>query len=43
VVVGRGQRAAARAIVGKAERDCFVSASTTAEIAVDWEIAEPAV
>jgi organic hydroperoxide reductase OsmC/OhrA len=43
VVVGRGQRDAARAIVGKAERDCFVSASTTAEIAVDWEIAEPAV
>jgi organic hydroperoxide reductase OsmC/OhrA len=41
-VVARGQRDAARALLGKAERDCFVSASTTAEIVVDWEIVEEA-
>ena len=35
-----GQRDAARAIVGKAERDCFISASTNAELQVDWEIRE---
>jgi organic hydroperoxide reductase OsmC/OhrA len=40
VVVPAGQRDAARAIVGKAERDCFISASTNAEIQVDWEIVE---
>ena len=40
VVVPPGQRDAARAIVGKAERDCFISASTNAEIQVDWEIVE---
>lgn len=40
VTVRRGQRDAARAIVGKAERDCFISASTNAELQVDWEIRE---
>jgi organic hydroperoxide reductase OsmC/OhrA len=40
VVVPKGQRDAARAIVGKAERDCFISASTNAEIQVDWDIVE---
>jgi organic hydroperoxide reductase OsmC/OhrA len=40
VVVPAGQRDAARAIVGKAERDCFISASTNAEIQVDWDIVE---
>jgi organic hydroperoxide reductase OsmC/OhrA len=40
VTVEAGQREAARAIVGKAERDCFISASTTAELQVDWEIVE---
>ena len=40
VVVPVGQRDAARAIVGKAERDCFISASTNAEIQVDWDIVE---
>jgi organic hydroperoxide reductase OsmC/OhrA len=40
VVVPPGQRDAARAIVGKAERDCFISASTNAEIQVDWDIVE---
>jgi organic hydroperoxide reductase OsmC/OhrA len=40
VTVPPGQRDAARAIIGKAERDCFVSASINAEIQVDWEIKE---
>jgi organic hydroperoxide reductase OsmC/OhrA len=40
VRVPAGQREAARAIVGKAERDCFVTASTNADIQVDWEITE---
>ena len=40
VTVAAGRRAAAREIVGKAERDCFVSASTTADMVVDWDIRE---
>ena len=40
VVVGRGQLEAARGLLAKAERDCFISASTSAEISVEWEIAE---
>jgi hypothetical protein len=27
-------------LIGKAERDCFISASTTAEVQNDWEISE---
>jgi organic hydroperoxide reductase OsmC/OhrA len=42
IVVGRGQLETARALRAKAERDCFISASTRAEIVVDWELAEPA-
>jgi organic hydroperoxide reductase OsmC/OhrA len=42
IVVGRGQRETVRGFLGKAERDCFISASTRAEISVEWEIAEPA-
>ena len=42
VVVGRGQGELARALRAKAERDCFISASTRAEVSVEWEIAEPA-
>ena len=30
----------ARELIGKAERDCFISASTTAEIQNDWDILE---
>lgn len=40
VVVGPGQADAARELTSKAERDCFISAGTTADIAVRWEIAE---
>jgi organic hydroperoxide reductase OsmC/OhrA len=40
VTVAPGGRDGARAIVGKAERDCFISASSNAEIQVDWEIVE---
>lgn len=42
IVVGRGQRETARGLVAKTERDCFITASTTAEVSVEWEIAEPA-
>jgi organic hydroperoxide reductase OsmC/OhrA len=35
-----GQAAAARGLTGKAERDCFVTASTTAQVANDWRIIE---
>ena len=42
VIVGRGQRELARGLRSKAERDCFISASTRAEVSVEWEIAEPA-
>lgn len=40
VVVGPGQAEAARALTPKADRDCFISAGTTAEIDVRWEIVE---
>ena len=30
----------ARALTAKAERDCFISASTTAEVVVDWRVIE---
>ena len=38
----RGGRASvtARDPTPKAERDCFVSASTTAEVSTDWRIIE---
>jgi organic hydroperoxide reductase OsmC/OhrA len=42
VIVGRTQRETALGILAKAERDCFISASTMAEVSVAWEIAEPA-
>ncbi len=41
IVVAAGHAAQARELIGKAERDCFISASTTAEIQNDWDIAEP--
>jgi len=31
---------AARDLTPKAERDCFISASTTAEVSTDWRIIE---
>ena len=40
VVVGAGQAEAARALTSKAERDCFISAGTTADIDVQWDITE---
>jgi organic hydroperoxide reductase OsmC/OhrA len=42
IVVGRGQLETVRGFLAKAERDCFISASTTAKIDVEWELAEPA-
>jgi organic hydroperoxide reductase OsmC/OhrA len=42
VVVGRGQLETARGALAKVERDCFITASTTAEVSIEWEIAEPA-
>jgi organic hydroperoxide reductase OsmC/OhrA len=38
--VAGGHAAAARDLTAKAERDCFVSASTTAAVEVDWRIVE---
>lgn len=38
VRMAAGQAEAARALTPKAERDCFITASTTAEIAHDWRI-----
>jgi organic hydroperoxide reductase OsmC/OhrA len=35
-----GHAASARELTSKAERDCFISASTTAEISTDWRIIE---
>jgi hypothetical protein len=35
-----GQADAARALTDKAERDCFITASTTAAVAHDWRITE---
>lgn len=40
VVVAPGHADRASELIGKAERDCFISASTTAEIQNDWEITE---
>ena len=40
VVVGAGQAEAAHGVTSKAERDCFISAGTTAEIDVRWDITE---
>ncbi len=38
--VAGGHAAAARELTGKAERDCFISASTTADVHTDWRIIE---
>ncbi len=38
ITVALGQRAAAFAITAKAERDCFITASTNADVTVYWEI-----
>jgi organic hydroperoxide reductase OsmC/OhrA len=35
-----GHAAAARGLTEKAQRDCFISASTTAEVSTDWRIIE---
>jgi organic hydroperoxide reductase OsmC/OhrA len=35
-----GHSGPARELTGKAERDCFISASTTADVVVDWRIIE---
>jgi organic hydroperoxide reductase OsmC/OhrA len=40
VVVATGHAEQARELIGKAERDCFISASTSAEVQNDWEIVE---
>ncbi len=40
VVVAAGQAEQARELIGKAERDCFISASTSAEVQNDWDISE---
>jgi organic hydroperoxide reductase OsmC/OhrA len=40
VVVGAGQAEAAHELTSKAERDCFISAGTTADIDVRWDITE---
>ena len=40
VTVAAGQLEAARALTAKAERDCFISASTSADVTVTWEINE---
>jgi organic hydroperoxide reductase OsmC/OhrA len=36
--MGAGDAEAARGLTGKAERDCFISASTNATIETDWQI-----
>jgi organic hydroperoxide reductase OsmC/OhrA len=38
--VAGGHAAAARGVTSKAERDCFISASTTADVHTDWRIIE---
>ena len=38
--VAGGHAAAARGLTDKAERDCFISASTTADVRTDWRILE---
>jgi organic hydroperoxide reductase OsmC/OhrA len=35
-----GHAGPARELTPKAERDCFISASTTADVVVDWRIIE---
>jgi organic hydroperoxide reductase OsmC/OhrA len=35
-----GHAAAARELTARAERDCFISASTTADVSTDWRIIE---
>lgn len=35
-----GHAGAARELTPKAERDCFISASTTADVSTDWRIIE---
>ena len=35
-----GHAEAARDLTPKAERDCFISASTTAEVSTDWRVIE---
>jgi organic hydroperoxide reductase OsmC/OhrA len=35
-----GHAGPARELTAKAERDCFISASTTADVVVDWRIIE---
>ena len=40
VRVAGGHAPVARGLTGKAERDCFISASTTAEVETDWRIIE---
>jgi organic hydroperoxide reductase OsmC/OhrA len=38
--VGSGQAAKARSLTGKFVRDCFITASTTADVESDWRIIE---
>jgi organic hydroperoxide reductase OsmC/OhrA len=38
--VAGGHAAAARELTDRAERDCFISASTTADVTTDWRIIE---
>ncbi len=40
VKMAGGHAAAAREITDRAERDCFISASTTAEVRTDWRLIE---
>jgi organic hydroperoxide reductase OsmC/OhrA len=40
ITVAAGHRSTAFAITAKAERDCFITASTNAEVTVYWEIDE---
>jgi organic hydroperoxide reductase OsmC/OhrA len=39
-VVAGGHSGLARTLTGKAERDCFISASTNAELETAWRIVE---
>jgi organic hydroperoxide reductase OsmC/OhrA len=40
VKMAGGHAAAAREVIDRAERDCFISASTTADVRTDWRIIE---
>ncbi len=40
VQMAPGHAEAARGLTGKAERDCFISASTSADVRTDWSITE---